>query len=37
MANLNMQFKMANEEQLRFVDENNFTIRRTNQFWSGNW
>lgn len=33
----NIQFKMTADEQLRFINESNFTIRRTNQFWSGNW
>jgi len=27
---------MSADEQLRFINESNFTIRRTNQFWSGN-
>lgn len=32
----NIQFKMTADEQLRFINESDFTIRRTNQFWSGN-
>lgn len=32
-----IQFKMTTDEHLRFVNESYFTIRRTNQFRSGNW
>lgn len=28
---------MTKDEYVKFIDQSNFTIRRTNQFWSGNF
>lgn len=33
----NVQSKITVDEYERFVNESDFTIRRTNQFWSRNW